>query len=184
MAYLILYVDDIVLATSNEKLRLHLMSLLSREFSMKNLGPLHSFLGINVTRSSNGLFLSQAAYATAIIHRAGLTGCNPVSTPVDTDRKLSSKQGRTYADSTKYRSLASALQYLTFTRPDISYAVQQVCLHMHDPKEVHMNALKCIIRYVQGTLSLGLHITRSSSTNIIAYTDADWGGCPDTRRST
>ncbi|XP_071732211.1 uncharacterized mitochondrial protein AtMg00810-like [Rutidosis leptorrhynchoides] len=184
MAYLLLYVDDIVLVTSNEKLRQHLMSLLSREFAMKNLGPLHSFLGINVTRSSDGLFLSQATYAANIIERAGLTGCNLVSTPVATDRKLSSKQGRPYADSTKYRSLAGALQYLTFTRPDISYAVQQVCLHMHDPKEVHMNALKRIIRYVQGTLTLGLHITKSSSTNLIAYTDADWGGCPDTRCST
>ncbi|XP_071708909.1 uncharacterized mitochondrial protein AtMg00810-like [Rutidosis leptorrhynchoides] len=167
VAYLLLYVDDIVLTTSSEQLRLRLMSSLSREFAMKNLGPLHSFLGINVTRSSNGLFLSQAAYAKTIIERAGLEGCNPVSTPVDADRKLGSKQGRPYADSTKYRSLAGALQYLTFTRPDISYAVQQVCLHMHDPKEVHMNAF-----------------TSSCSTDLIAYTDADWGGCPDTRRST
>ncbi|XP_071739568.1 uncharacterized mitochondrial protein AtMg00810-like [Rutidosis leptorrhynchoides] len=184
MAYLLLYFDDIVLATSNDKLRLCLISLLFHEFVLKDLGPLHSFLGINVTRFSTRIFLSQAAYADAIIQRAGLTGCNPVLTPVDTTRKLSSIQGRPFADSTEYRSLDGALQHLTFTRPDILYAVQHVCLHMHDPKEVHMNVLKRIIRYVQCTLSLGLHITRSSSSSLITYTDADLGRCPDTRRST
>ncbi|XP_071738633.1 uncharacterized mitochondrial protein AtMg00810-like [Rutidosis leptorrhynchoides] len=152
--------------------------------AMKDLGPLHSFLGISVTRSKNGLFLSQQAYAHTIIERSGLSDCNPVSTPVDTNGKLSSKHGKLFADPTKYRRLAGALHYLTFTRPDISYAVQQICLHMHDPKEIHMLALKCIIRYIRGSTSLGLHITPSRTTNLMAYTDADWGGCPDTRRST
>ncbi|XP_071699651.1 secreted RxLR effector protein 161-like [Rutidosis leptorrhynchoides] len=103
---------------------------------------------------------------------------------VDTTSKLGHKQGKPYVDSTKYHSLAGALQYLTFTRPDISYAVQQICLHMHDPKEIHMNALKRIIRYLQGTLHLGLHLNRSTSTKLVAYTDADWGSFSDTRRST
>ncbi|XP_071694739.1 uncharacterized mitochondrial protein AtMg00810-like [Rutidosis leptorrhynchoides] len=111
--------DDIVLTTSNTSLRLRLLSLLSKDFAMKDLGPLHSFLGITVRRSSHGLFLNQTAYAQSIIERAVLIDCNPVSTPVDTNRKLSAKQGRPYVDSTKYCSLAGALQYLTFTRPDI-----------------------------------------------------------------
>ncbi|XP_071715030.1 uncharacterized mitochondrial protein AtMg00810-like [Rutidosis leptorrhynchoides] len=160
------------------------MRLLSREFAMKDLGPLHSFLGISIVRTSQGLFLTQQAYANAIITRSVLTKCNPVSTPIDTVGKISSKKGRPYANITQYRSLAGALQYLTFTRPDISYAVQQVCLHMHDPKEVHIDALKRIIRYIKDTSDLGLYIAMSKSTDLIAYTDADWGGCPDTRRST
>ncbi|XP_071694424.1 uncharacterized mitochondrial protein AtMg00810-like [Rutidosis leptorrhynchoides] len=151
---------------------------------MKDLGPLHSFLGISVVRTSHGLFLTQQAYANVIITRSGLTKCNPVSTPVDTIGKISSKKGRPYANITQYRSLAGELQYLTFTLPDISYAVQQVCLHMHDPKEVHMDALKRIIRYIKGTSEVGIYITKSTSTDLLAYTDADWGGCPDTRRST
>ena len=77
-----------------------------------------------------------------------------------------------------------ALQYLTFTRPNISYAVQQVCLHMHAPCTDHMFALKRIMRYVQGTLHYGLHLYPSPIEKLISYTDADWGGCPDTRRST
>ena len=76
------------------------------------------------------------------------------------------------------------MQYLTFTRPDLTYAVQQVCLHMHDPRESHLAALKRLLRYVRGTVDLGLVLHRSSSAELVVYTDADWAGCPDTRRST
>ncbi|XP_071699614.1 uncharacterized mitochondrial protein AtMg00810-like [Rutidosis leptorrhynchoides] len=184
VAYILLYVDDIVLVTSNSGLRSHLMLLLGREFSMKNLGPLSSFLGIDVQRTKTGLFLNQKSYAEEIIDRAGLTHSNSANTLVDTNGKLSSTNGSPYPNPTLFRSLAGALQYLTFTRPDISYAVQQVCLHMHAPKDSHMLALKRIIRYVKGTISHGLHLTKSNVNSLVAYTDADWGGCPDTRRST
>ncbi|GKE32950.1 ribonuclease H-like domain-containing protein [Tanacetum coccineum] len=76
------------------------------------------------------------------------------------------------------------LQYLTFTRPDISYVVQQVCLYMHDPREPYFSALKRILRYVRGTLDFGLQLYASSTSYLMAYTDADWAGCPTTRRST
>jgi hypothetical protein len=76
------------------------------------------------------------------------------------------------------------LQYLTFTRPDIAYAVQQVCLHMHDPRDSHLTAMKCILRYLRGTSNYGLLLRRSRSTDLAVYTDADWAGCPDTRRLT
>ncbi|PWA35905.1 ribonuclease H-like domain-containing protein [Artemisia annua] len=79
---------------------------------------------------------------------------------------------------------AGSLQYLTFTRPDISYAVQQVFLHMHDPRAPHLSALKRILRYVRGTLDHGLQLFASSTTSLVAYSDADWAGCPTTRRST
>ncbi|XP_071702885.1 uncharacterized mitochondrial protein AtMg00810-like [Rutidosis leptorrhynchoides] len=108
----------------------------------------------------------------------------PVSTPVETNGKISKSLDKPVANPTKYRSLAGALQYLTFTIPDITYAVQQVCLHMHDPRETHMNVIKRILHYIQGTASFGLHISKSTSHNLVAYTDADWGGCPDSRRST
>jgi histone deacetylase 1/2 len=151
---------------------------------MKDLGSLNYFLGISVTRHKGGLFLSQRKYAEEIIDRAGMVSCKPSPTPVDTKPKVSAKTDNPFKDPKKYRSLAGALQYLTFTRPDISYAVQQICLHMHDPRDEHMNALKRIIRYVQGTLHLGLHLYPSSVADLVSYTDADWGGCPDTRRST
>ena len=113
-----------------------------------------------------------------------MSDCKPCTTPVDTQAKVSSDMGAPVSDPTAYRSLAGALQYLTFTRPDISYAVQQVCLHMHDPREPHLTAAKRILRYLQGTLNHGLLLRRASTSELVVYTDADWIGCPDTHRST
>ncbi|XP_071686900.1 uncharacterized mitochondrial protein AtMg00810-like [Rutidosis leptorrhynchoides] len=112
-----------------------------------------------------------------------MIGCKPSRTPVETSAKLTAT-GPPVADPTLYRSLAGALQYLTFTRPDISYAFQQICLFMHDPHEAHFSALRRIIRYVQGTLDLGLQLFASSTTSLVAYYDTDWAGCPTTHRST
>jgi hypothetical protein len=109
--------------------------------------------------------------------------CKPCSTPVDTHAKLSA-DGALVADSSHYRSIVGALQYLTFTRPDIAYAVQQVCLYMHDPREPHLVAMKRILRYLQGTLDLGFHLHRTSPVDLTVYSNADWAGCPETRRST
>lgn len=88
------------------------------------------------------------------------------------------------ANPSLYRSLTGALQYLTITRPDLAYSVQQACLFMHDPREPHLAHVKRILRYLKGTADLGLHITPSSTHSLTAYSDADWAGCPDTRRST
>jgi hypothetical protein len=95
-----------------------------------------------------------------------------------------SSEGAPVADPSKYRNLVGALQYLTFTRPDVQYAIQQVCLHMHDPREPHLTAVKRLLRYVQGTVDLGLFLGRTSPSVLTVYTDADWAGCPDTRKST
>ncbi|GKC32300.1 ribonuclease H-like domain-containing protein [Tanacetum coccineum] len=146
------------------------------------LTVLSDFLG-SVTRNTSGMFLSQQKYATEVLERAGMLTCNPCRTPVDTDSKLAAA-GDPVSDPTLYRRLAGALQYLTFTRPDISYAVQQVCLFMHDPREPHFSALKRILRYVRGTLTSGLQLYSSTTSSLVAYSDADWAGCPTTRRST
>ncbi|XP_057537335.1 uncharacterized mitochondrial protein AtMg00810-like [Amaranthus tricolor] len=184
IAYLLLYVDDIILTASSDSLRESIMSKLSSEFAIKDLGPLNYLLGIAVTPTSTGLFLSQQRYASEILEKDGMSQCNPVATSVATSGKLCVNAGSPCEDPTLYRSLAGALQYLTFTRPDISYAVQQVCLYMHDPRIEHMAAIHRILRYVKGTLPYGLQLHRSNISTLLSYTDADWGGCPDTRRST
>jgi hypothetical protein len=80
--------------------------------------------------------------------------------------------------------LSGSLQYLTLTRPDLAYVVQQVCLFMHDPREPHLALIKRILRYVNDTLSASLHIGTGPVDKLIAYSDADWVGCPDSHRST
>ncbi|KAI3725994.1 hypothetical protein L1987_65791 [Smallanthus sonchifolius] len=183
-AYLLLYVDDIVITASSTALLQDIIRTLSREFAMTDLGSLHHFLGIKVTCTTTGLFLDQSQYARDIISRASMTSCKPCATPVDLNAKLSATDEPLFHDPTLYCSLAGALQYLTFTRPDISYAVQQVCLFMHEPHDPHFAFLKRILRYLQGTIDYGIRIVRSNIHSLIAYSDADWGGCPDSRRST
>ncbi|GJV89496.1 ribonuclease H-like domain-containing protein [Tanacetum coccineum] len=182
-AYLLLYVDDIILTSSSTSLLQRIISLLHAEFVMTDLGPLNYFLGISATRATSGIFLSQTKYATEILEQAQMLNCNPCRTPIDTEKKLG-PEGLPVTDPTLYRSLARSLQYLTFTRPDLSYAVQQLCLYMHDPREPHLNAMKHVLRYLRGTTDLELQLFRSTTSQLIAYSDVDWAGCPATRRST
>nr|GEY92436.1 ribonuclease H-like domain-containing protein [Tanacetum cinerariifolium] len=153
--YLLLYMNDIILTASSTSLLQRIISFLHAEFAMIDLGPLNYFLGISATRTTSGIFLSQKKYATEILEQAQILNCNPCRTPIDTEKKLG-PEGSPITDPTLYRSLAGSLQYLTFTRPDLSYAVQQLCLYMHDPREPHLNAMKHVLRYLQGTTDLGL----------------------------
>nr|XP_040258860.1 uncharacterized mitochondrial protein AtMg00810-like [Aegilops tauschii subsp. strangulata] len=173
VAYLLLHVDDIVITASTPPLLHQLQQRLLSEFSMKDLGPLHCFLGISVVRNAHGFFLSQSKYAEELLDRADMSNCKPVSTPVDTRHKLSRDAGAPVSDPSEYRSLVGALQYLTMTRPDLAYAVQQACLHMHDPRDQHLALVKRILRYVRGSSSHGLHLHRPASLDLVAYSDAD-----------
>jgi hypothetical protein len=182
--YLLLYVDDIILTVSSTELLRRTIFALQQEFAMKDLGSIHHFLGITVERHPDKLFLHQRTYTLGILKRAVMTDCKLCSTSVDLKVKLAADSGPSVQDPSQFWSIAGALQYLTFTRPDIAYTVQQVCLHMHDPRESHLTAMKCILRYLRGTPDYGLLLRRSRSTDLVVYTDADWAGCPDTRRST
>ncbi|XP_013639456.1 PREDICTED: uncharacterized mitochondrial protein AtMg00810-like [Brassica oleracea var. oleracea] len=151
---------------------------------MSDCGVISSFLGISAQFNEKGLFLNQTRYAQEIIEKAGMQECKPCATPVDLKSKLAEETGDKVKNPTEYRSLAGALQYLTFTRPNISYAVQQVCLFMHDPRQRHLTALRRIIHYIQGTKTQGLQLLKKQKTIMTVYSDADWGGCPSTRHST
>jgi hypothetical protein len=182
--YLLLYVDDIILtATSTELLR-RTISAPQRKFAMKDLGPLHHFLSITVERRPDGLFLHQRTYTLDILKRAVMADCTPCTTPVDLQAKLPGDSGPPVEDASQFWSIAGALQYLTFTRPDITCAVQQICLHMHDPRKPHLTVMTRIMRYLQGTPDYDFLLRRSSSSDLVIYIDADRVGCPDTRRST
>ncbi|GJS56688.1 ribonuclease H-like domain-containing protein [Tanacetum coccineum] len=147
VSYLLIYVDDIILTASCPALLKQIIGSQNNEFDMTDLAALNYFLGISADRTPTGLFLSQKKYALQLIKHAHMVTCNPSRTPVDIESKLH-PEGAPVQDPTLYRSLAGGLQYLTFTRPDLSYAVQQICLYMHDPREPHLAALKRILRYV------------------------------------
>jgi histone deacetylase 1/2 len=129
--------------------------------------------------------LNQEKYARDVLARVGMLNCKGSPTPLSSSEKITAYEGELLGpdDSTSYRSMVGALQYLTLTRPDISYAVNKVCQYLHAPTTVHWTAAKRILRYIKNTPSVGLTFMRSKSTQVSAFSDADWAGCLDDRRS-
>ena len=150
-----------------------LISQLAHEFSIKDLGFLHHFLGIEVHRIPTGLFLSQHRYALDLLERALMSFCKPISTPMPSKGQHLPNCNELYPDPTHYRSIVGGLQYLTFTRPNISYSVNFVCQFMHAPTLAHYKLVKRILCYVRGTTHLGMHILASSTLDLYAFSDAD-----------
>ncbi|KAL5703600.1 hypothetical protein ACHQM5_022129 [Ranunculus cassubicifolius] len=184
---LLLYVDDIVLTGSSSDWLTSFISTLGHEFEIKDLGPLHYFLGIEVTSTSprTGLHLSQTKYVVDLLRRTNMLECKPCHTPISAKSQLSITDGLPLSDPTEYRQIVGSLQYLNLTRPDISYAVHHVAQFMGTPREPHLLAAKRILRYLKGTLEFGLDFQPSKGPPTLhAFSDADWAGCPDTRRST
>ena len=184
--YVLVYVDDIIVASSSENATKRLLQDLNKDFALKDLGAVHYFLGMEVHKAGGGIILTQDKYANDLLKRVGMSDCKPVSTPLSTSEKLSLHEGSLLGpeDATQYRSTVGALQYLTLTRPDIAFSINKVCPFLHAPTTVHWAAVKRILRYIKQCTKLGLKICRSPSTLVSAYSDADWAGSLDDRRST
>ncbi|XP_020678236.1 uncharacterized protein LOC110096559 [Dendrobium catenatum] len=180
--YMLVYVDDILL-TGNSPTETHkLLSNLHSSFQMRNLGSLSQFLGIQTTKTENGFILHQQAYAKSIIQRAGMDTAKPVATPISCKTTITSKSQDPYDQPQLYRQILGALQYLTLTRPDIQFAVQQLCQHMQNPLNIHQEALKRLLRYIQGSSAIGIPLYRSNLT-LTGYVDADWASNNQDRKS-
>jgi histone deacetylase 1/2 len=184
--FLLVYVDDIIVVSSSASTTARLIREMRAEFAVKDLGSLHYFLGIEVGRQScGGLLLSQRKYAMDLLQRAGMLKCTPATTPMTVVDKLSANEGPLLSDddATRYRSVVGGLQYLTLTRPDISFAVNKVCQYLHAPPCSQWSTVKCILYYVHATLSHGM-LLRSATTFpqlLFAFSDADWTGNSDDR---
>jgi hypothetical protein len=184
--YVLIYVDDIIVASSSPKVVDAILADLKANFTLKDLGSLHYFLGIEVRPVSDGLLLTQQKYASDLLHRVGMMMCKEVTTPLSSSEKLSAHGGipRAADDITQYRSVVDALQYLTLTHHDLSFAINKVCQYLPAPTQDQFTAIKRILRYLKHTLGIGLHIRKSNSTLVSAFSDADWVNCSDDRKST
>lgn len=180
---LLIYVDDILITGNHSAMIIKLIVDLNSKFRMKDLGSLHYFLGLEIHRDANGLLINQHKYTIDLLQRTGFINAKPLSTPVVTGNKLSLYDGDPLSDPTTYRSVVGELQYLTISRPDIQFAVNQVCQFMHQPTTAHWIAVKRILRYLKGSVSHGLFY-RPGTTLLQAYSDADYAGNPDDRHST
>ncbi|RVW36637.1 Retrovirus-related Pol polyprotein from transposon RE1 [Vitis vinifera] len=174
---LIVYVDDMVVTGNDPEERKVLQNYLSREFEMKDLGPLKYFLGIEVSRSSEGIFLSQRKYALDLLQETGMSGCQPVNTPTEEGLKLCVESNQVSTDKGRYQRLVGRLMYLAHTRPDLAYALSVVSQYMHNPGEQHMNAVMRILRYLKNAPGKGILFAKNvNHQSIEVYTDADWAG--------
>ena len=153
-------------------------------FQTKDLGKLKYFLGIKVAQSNSRVVISQRKYTLDILTDTGMLNCKPVDTPMDPNVKLVPSQGELLRDLGKYRRLVGKLNYLTITRPNISFPVSVVSQFLQSPCDSHWDAVVCILRYIKGTPDQGVLYENRGHTQVVGYSDADWAGSPTDRRST
>ncbi|KAI0491778.1 hypothetical protein KFK09_026038 [Dendrobium nobile] len=171
--YLLIYVDDLLLTRNNSEVIQQLLSQLQVSFSLKQLGNVSLFLGLQVNQTNQGLFLHQTHYTREILNSFCFISCKVAITPMSL--KSSQKKFNTdpYDNPTHYRQLAGSLHYLTVTRLDIAYATNAICQHMHNPTDSDHQALKRLLRYLKGTQNLCDPI-KPGDLNVTAYSDVDW----------
>ncbi|KAJ4771019.1 Gag/pol [Rhynchospora pubera] len=180
----LVYVDDIIVTGDNSLLLSKAIQHLHSHFAIKDLGSLKFFLGIEVTSTSHGFHLTQTKYLKDILSRANMLASKPTASPMVVNTSLSIHDGDPMENPSLYRMIVGALQYATRTRPDIAFAVNKVSQFMHSPSTSHWDAVKRILRYINGTLTHGLTLKPSTNPILHAYSDSDWAGCKDDRRST
>ena len=182
--YVLVYVDDMLITGNNKSAISQLITSLDSLFSLKDLGETKYFLGVEMTRSSSGLHLRQQKYISDLLEKTKMTAVKPVSTPMSPTPKLSLKSGTKLDNSSEYRATIGNLQYMSFTRPDIAYAVNKLSQYMHCPTDLHWSAAKRILRYLAGTPSHGILLRCNTPLTLHGFSDADWAGDVDDFLST
>lgn len=182
--YVLVYVDDIIVTGSDFAQVREVLSSFADRFSIKDPVDLHYFLGIEATRTPQGLHLMQRKYILDLLAKTNMTDAKPVMTPLATHPKLTLHGGTVLVDATQFRSIVGSLQYLAFTRPDISYAVNRLSQFMHRPTDAHLQAAKRVLRYLAGTPTHGIFLRAGSPLSLHAFSDADWAGDRDDYVST
>ena len=183
--FILIYVDGILVTGNSHALVQLFITQLSSHFALKDLGRLHYFLGVEVTWHANtSLHLSQSKYICDLLHRTDMLHAKPQPTPMVSSLRLTADGSTSVEDPTFFRSIVGALQYVTITRPELSFVVNHVCQYMHKPQQSHWKAVKRILRYLAGTSSHGLLLCSSPSYSIIGFSDSDWATDLDDRKST
>ena len=179
-----LYVDDLIFTSNNPKLLAEFKESMSTQFEMTDMGLMSYFLGIEVKQTDEGILISQKKYAVDVLKKLKMESCKPMLTPVEERLKLERESGGDLVNSTNFRRLVGSLRYLTATRPDIVYGVGLISRFMDLPRQSHWQAAKRILRYIKGTINEGIFYSSTNKLELIGYTDSDWAGETETRKST
>ena len=178
------YVDDLVITGNNSIFVASIIKQLGDMFSLKDMGSLHFFLGIEVIPTQVGLFLSKHKYVRKLLAKTSMSGAKDVSTPLSTTQSLQLIDGTAAVDSSEFRRILGSLQYLSLTRPDISFTVNKLSQFMHKLTSTHWTATKRLIHYLKQTIFHGIQLTKAGTPVLRTYTDADWAENIDDRTST
>ena len=178
------YVDDIIFRSTKDELAHGFSKIMQAEFEMSVIGELTHFLRLQIHQQDSGIFLSQSKYTKNLVKKFGSESVSSVRTPTSPNVKLTVDLLGKSVDSSLYRSMISSLLYLTANRPDISYSVGVCARYQANSKESHMTALKRIIKYVKTTAEFGVWYSKDTNDVLVGYSDADWVGNVDDRKST
>lgn len=177
------YIDDIILTGNDTSFIDKIKAHLHRVFSIKDLGRMHFFLGLEVSYIPEGTVLSQRKFTKELLLESGITHFKRVATPLPVHLKLQSSTSPLLPNPTLYRSLVGKLNFLTHTRPDLSFSVQTLSQYMQNPTDQHFAALTHTLHYVAGTVGQRISLNGSNNLTLQAFSDFDWAACLDTRRS-
>lgn len=187
-----IYVDDILIFSNNEKLKTEFKTSMMNNFKMKDIGNAKNCVGLTITRNrkEGKIWLDQELYIKDILKRFNMSDCNTISNPLDTNVKLSremcpnTEQEKLEMKSIPYQEAVGSLLYLVQgTRPDLTFAISKVSQFNNNPGKAHWQAVKRILRYVKGTSHMKLEFSKKSNSKITGYSDSDWGGDLDDRKS-
>jgi hypothetical protein len=179
-----IYVVDIIFGSTNKSTCEEFSRIMTQKFEMSMMGELKYFLGFQVKQLQEGTFISQTKYIQNILTKFGMKDAKPIKTPTGTNGLLDLDTGGKSIDQKVYRSMIGSLLYLCASRPDIMLAVCMWARFQADPKEVHLRAVKRILRYLVYSPKFGLWYPKGSTFDLIGYSDADWVGCKIDRKST
>jgi uncharacterized membrane protein YciS (DUF1049 family) len=179
-----IYVDDIIFGSQNQQMCDKFSQLMQGKFEMSMMGTMSYFLGLQVAQSEYGIFINQAKYTRELIQKFGCQHSKSTRIPMCTSWKMDPDQEGASVNQTEYRALIGSLLYLTASRPDITFAVGVCARYQSNPKKSHLEAGKRILRYLKGTINMGLWYPADDNLELTGYSDADYGGCRIDRKST
>lgn len=179
-----IYVDDLIFTGNDDFMVADFKSSMLREFDMSDLGRMRFFLGIEVLQRDEGIYICQRKYALDVLKRFGMEKSNAVCNPIVPGFKIHRDEDGVKVDETYYKQIVGSLMYLTATRPDMMFVVSLISRYMARPTELHMQAAKRALRYLKGTVNLGIFYKKGGTEELLAFTDSDYAGDAEDSKST
>jgi len=179
-----IYVDDLIFTGNDEVMLSDFKNSMLREFDMTDLGKMRFFLGIEVLQKSDGIYICQRKYALEVLRRFGMMESNSVGSPIVSEFKISRNEDGNTVDETYYKQLVGSLKYLTATRPDMMFVICLISRYMTRLIEIHLQAAKRALQYLKGTVNYRIHYKRGGEGELLAFTDNDYAGDMEDRKST